>query len=498
MECVSESGSGNQTDVDKQLTVLFKSIEPTDSNKASENDLGEPPDIPWVHIFSDMKEKWQTMIVIQNEEEMLDDGKNIMATCGVLAALILSFMFGAEPPTLNRYSVWVFFGDYDNFVAEVYNTFVLVLDMTCTAEVLVTTRAYIALCLVPPEGGRMMGFRMGSDVMMGWNFAIFGVIAVCIGSLLLLHASMVLRWGSAIVVCLLVLVAFVHTVFIIQKIDDAAFSVNKACESGVEDETAREGARDARIGKWSVAMVVEWILSGEGSGFDELEMSKTFKKIDTNTDNEISEKELGSHLNQLQSESNSKISPNELSRRAAVLYAKINTNQKRSNAIDFTEFCEAVQLESRLALAKISQDQRKIAAQAFEAQQVDGDLMLTWTSKEDIQQDVDIPAGTANHLWAAIEALFEENSVLTKEESVSGQTDKDSSQGTWGVSEQEDDPQVRPAEIDAKTIDTSVEALERQLLPGAPLAEDNGVPVQPDPPPLTKVTPPRRNKTGES
>ena len=82
---------------------------------------GSAARIGWTHVFADMTSRWDTMMVIQDSEEMLDDGKNIMATCGVLAALILSFTFEAEPPTADRYSIWVFFGDYDNFVAEIYN-----------------------------------------------------------------------------------------------------------------------------------------------------------------------------------------------------------------------------------------------------------------------------------------------------------------------------------------------------------------------------------------
>ena len=44
------------------------------------------------------------------------------------------------------------------------------------AQVLITSRSYIALCLVPPEAGRIMGYRMGGDIMMAWNFSMFAVI----------------------------------------------------------------------------------------------------------------------------------------------------------------------------------------------------------------------------------------------------------------------------------------------------------------------------------
>ena len=96
---------------------------------------GSAARIGWTHVFADMTSRWDTMMVIQDSEEMLDDGKNIMATCGVLAALILSFTFEAEPPTADRYSIWVFFGDYDNFVAEIYNFIAFVLKLACTIEV---------------------------------------------------------------------------------------------------------------------------------------------------------------------------------------------------------------------------------------------------------------------------------------------------------------------------------------------------------------------------
>eukprot|EP01045_Picozoa_sp_COSAG04_P038890 COSAG04_NODE_10635_length_762_cov_1.282051_2_plen_168_part_01 len=50
---------------------------------------GSAARIGWTHVLYDMTSRWDTMMVIQDSKEMLDDGKNIMTTCGVLAALIL-------------------------------------------------------------------------------------------------------------------------------------------------------------------------------------------------------------------------------------------------------------------------------------------------------------------------------------------------------------------------------------------------------------------------
>ena len=178
------------------------------------------------------------MIHVQSSEEVLEDGKNIMATCGVLAALILSFIFGSSGADLepNEYNIWEYFGEdcgtanetsgcLIKFAQEGYGFVVYVLSLGCVVEVLITSRAYIALCLAPPEAGRAMGFRLGGDVMMGWNFAMFAVIAVCMLLLVVVHCTIVLRWGTALVCLSLFVIVVVHSGLLMGHIDSAAFEI---------------------------------------------------------------------------------------------------------------------------------------------------------------------------------------------------------------------------------------------------------------------------------
>ena len=295
-------GEKRQNSAAERVKVLF-------SSAASDKVLpeggaltmkGQAARIGWTHVFADMTSRWDTMMVIQDSEEMLDDGKNIMATCGVLAALILSFIFGSEPPTVDRYSIWVHFGDYDNFVAEIYDFLAFVLKLACTIEVLITSRSYIALCLVPPEAGRIMGYRMGGDIMMAWNFSMFAVITVCIALLILVHATMALRWGTSLACIAIFVAVLAHVGGLMAEIDVAAFAVNSTCERGVRQEEMREALRRARLGRWSVKQLAEWVATPrpesprdvqEGHGFD-AGIVTAFKQIDLNSDNEISLEEL--------------------------------------------------------------------------------------------------------------------------------------------------------------------------------------------------------------
>ena len=43
------------------------------------------------------------------------------------------------------------------------------------------------------------------------------------------------------------------------EIDEAAFAVNSTCERGVRQEEMREALRRARLGRWSVKQLAEWV-----------------------------------------------------------------------------------------------------------------------------------------------------------------------------------------------------------------------------------------------
>ena len=84
------------------------------------------------------------------------------------------------------------------------------------------------------------------------------------------------------------------------EIDEAAFAVNSTCERGVRQEEMREALRRARLGRWSVKQLAEWVATPrpenprdvqEGHGFD-AGIVTAFKQIDLNSDNEISLDEL--------------------------------------------------------------------------------------------------------------------------------------------------------------------------------------------------------------
>ena len=169
---------------------------------------------------------------------------------------------------------------------------------------LITSRSYIALCLVPPEAGRIMGYRMGGDIMMAWNFSMFAVITVCIALLILVHATMALRWGTSLACIAIFVTVLAHIANLMVEIDEAAFAVNSTCERGVRQEEMREALRRARLGKWSVKQLAEWVATPrpenprdvqEGHGFD-AGIVTAFKQIDLNSDNEISLDELEAAL----------------------------------------------------------------------------------------------------------------------------------------------------------------------------------------------------------
>ena len=129
---------------------------------------------------------------------------------------------------------------------------------------------------------------MGGDIMMAWNFSKFAVITVCIALLILGHATMARRGGTSLACIAIFVTVLAHIANLMVEIDEAAFAVNSTCERGVRQEEMREALRRARLGRWSVKQLAEWVATPrpenprdvqEGHGFDLKNPLKCWKVV---------------------------------------------------------------------------------------------------------------------------------------------------------------------------------------------------------------------------
>ena len=169
---------------------------------------------PPATTFTDI---WAPMLDNTDADEISDDISGLMGTLGVVAALIMSFMFGqnGQELTLCATSMW---GGHVHVAQHTYTVLCAVVTVLCFATVCVSSRIYMDILLAPKPLAIAAVARIGGVVIIDTIYLSFFLIVLTTLLALMLNVSIILPWVVGLITLAFLLIvtaisiySFVHT-----------------------------------------------------------------------------------------------------------------------------------------------------------------------------------------------------------------------------------------------------------------------------------------------
>ena len=155
--------------------------------------------------FATFADLWHLMLRNTDAQEMSDDISGLMGTIGVVAALLMSFMFGQNGKDLSASpnSLW---GDHVHVAQDIYTLLSAVVAVLCFATVCVSSRIYMDVLLAPKVLTTAAVAAIGGNIIIEMIYLPFFIITVGVLLVITLHVTITLPAGFGVATLMVVVV----------------------------------------------------------------------------------------------------------------------------------------------------------------------------------------------------------------------------------------------------------------------------------------------------
>lgn len=178
-------------------------------------------------------EEWRPLIDRVDPDEMSEDLAGLTTTVGVIAALLMSMMFGESGMELyaNENSIW---GERVDMMKHAYTVLCAVTTVICFAAVIISARLYMAMLVCPKRLTVAAVATMGGTIVLEPLFVSFLAISIMTTVVIGLNATIQLPGIGGLLTAIaifLVFCAFLHTS---RRIDNSVVGVIGKLVRGAE------------------------------------------------------------------------------------------------------------------------------------------------------------------------------------------------------------------------------------------------------------------------
>jgi hypothetical protein len=171
------------------------------------------------------KHVFDANLVINDEEECIDDWKDVQTNLGVVAALLLTSLYGrtGKELTVDPDTVW---GNKTEVIQNIQTLIINLNFVVCLAATFMSAHTLVVLAMFPRKEGKQYIRQFGSALMFEWPWAAsyMYVVFFLLDQMITSSLSVPNEWGIAIIVLNVLLGIFITYIGYF-KIDKVGFNL---------------------------------------------------------------------------------------------------------------------------------------------------------------------------------------------------------------------------------------------------------------------------------